>query len=349
MSFSVFVFFFSCSLFKPTSTPKTPTYKVTFAVNGGSAVGSQTIEENKTATRPKNPTKADSLFVNWYSDKELRSVFDFATAITADITLYAEWRSDKATIRFLDKGAEYSDTQRILIGQKAKRPDMKLKDGYNFLGYFIDEQLTVPFDFGRAINENEVTVYVKYDELMFKYEGSVVTGLADNYKITGAKGKTNIILTIPASINGVKITDITRNNLDNNDNRFQLFAITGGAKKTPLHNIVKVILAEGILRINYKAFFYSKITNINIPSTVRTISDGALAFDKTTTIDRKDITVKIKCDPTTPPTIFHLSFDNVTPYEISVPAENLNAYKKANIWKSFHSGNDIYSISIVAQ
>ena len=285
-----------------TDTSSTTTYTVTFDVNGGSAVASQTIEKNKTATRPKNPTKADNLFVNWYSDKELKNVFDFATAITKNTTLYAKWRSDKATIRFLDKGAEYIPTKQILIGAKVTRPAMKTKDGYNFLGYFSDRQLTKPFDFDATIDDNEVIVYVRYDELMFKYEidgvtgFATVTGLEDDYKITGKKGKTNIILTIPATINGVKITDITKNNMDVNDNRFRFYAQDDGFRRHPLHKIVKVALPEGIIRINAAAFMESRITNINIPSTITTIRDGALNFDGVKMID-------IKCDPTTPPTI----------------------------------------------
>ena len=347
--FLCFYFFFSLLLFnckpKITTSTDTPTYKVTFDVNGGSAVASQTIEHSKTANRPKNPTKAGNLFVNWYSDKELKNVFDFATAITKDAVLYAKW-SDKATVRFVYKQVTVSDNQQVSVGGKAADPGTIVKQEHNFVGYFSDEKWTTPFDFDTVISKN-TTVYVKYDELMVKYDGNTVTGLADAYKITGAKGKTNIILTIPQTINGTQITDISRNNGVNSDNRFRLHAHSDAAK-TPLHKIVKVVLPPGIARINHKAFMDSYITNINIPSTVDKIEDNALSFSKTT-INGAEIIIKIKCDPTTPPTIANNTFIKAmweSKYEVSVPKANVDAYQKANNWNFYHRR---LFLSIVAQ
>ncbi len=67
-------------------------YAVTFNGNGGSAVGSQSVLYNGTATAPADPAKTGYAFVGWYSDSALTSPFVFATAITADTTLYAKWR-----------------------------------------------------------------------------------------------------------------------------------------------------------------------------------------------------------------------------------------------------------------
>ena len=78
-------------------TPATTvTYTVTFNSNGGDAVTSQKVEKGKTATKPADPTKPNSngytyAFSNWYSNGALTTLFDFATPINADITLYAKW------------------------------------------------------------------------------------------------------------------------------------------------------------------------------------------------------------------------------------------------------------------
>ena len=69
-----------------------PTYTVTFDSNGGSTVETQTVNSGGIATRPAtNPTKEGFVFVNWYSDSALTTVYSFATTVTANITLYAKW------------------------------------------------------------------------------------------------------------------------------------------------------------------------------------------------------------------------------------------------------------------
>ncbi|MBK8738297.1 MAG: InlB B-repeat-containing protein [Betaproteobacteria bacterium] len=67
-------------------------YTVTFNSNGGTAVTGQVIPYNSTATAPAAPTKAGSILAGWFTDAGLTSVFNFATPITADITLYAKWQ-----------------------------------------------------------------------------------------------------------------------------------------------------------------------------------------------------------------------------------------------------------------
>ncbi|WP_179233071.1 S-layer homology domain-containing protein [Paenibacillus rigui] len=67
------------------------TYTVTFNSNGGSAVSSQPVNYNSTATKPSDPTRNGYTFGGWYKDSGLVTVFDFTTPITADTTLYAKW------------------------------------------------------------------------------------------------------------------------------------------------------------------------------------------------------------------------------------------------------------------
>lgn len=64
---------------------------VTFNSNGGSSVESQIVVTSGTATEPTAPTKDGYTFGGWYSDEALTSAFNFSTAITADITLFAKW------------------------------------------------------------------------------------------------------------------------------------------------------------------------------------------------------------------------------------------------------------------
>ena len=72
-------------------------YNVTFNTNGGSKLASQRLRRNAVATEPEEPTKDGFEFEGWYTDKEFKNAYDFATKVTKSFTLYAKWVEAKAT------------------------------------------------------------------------------------------------------------------------------------------------------------------------------------------------------------------------------------------------------------
>ena len=67
-------------------------YTVTFETDGGSKPGSVTVAKDKTLAAPAAPTKDGYTFDGWYTDKELKTAYDFAAKVTKNFTLYAKWR-----------------------------------------------------------------------------------------------------------------------------------------------------------------------------------------------------------------------------------------------------------------
>ena len=86
---------------------ETTYYTVTFNSNGGSDVEAQKVESGTKAEKPTAPTKASTdtetyAFGGWYTSTDdgttlSDTAFDFETAITADITLYAKWNASEKT------------------------------------------------------------------------------------------------------------------------------------------------------------------------------------------------------------------------------------------------------------
>lgn len=75
-----------------TTTAAPVSYTVTFDANGhGTAPAAQSVESGSTATEPTDPTETGFVFGGWYTELACINAFDFSTAITTNITLYAKW------------------------------------------------------------------------------------------------------------------------------------------------------------------------------------------------------------------------------------------------------------------
>lgn len=67
------------------------TCTVTFDSRGGSAVESREVAYGNALAKPAAPTWAGYTFDGWYTDANCTAAYDFAAAVTGDMTLYAKW------------------------------------------------------------------------------------------------------------------------------------------------------------------------------------------------------------------------------------------------------------------
>lgn len=66
-------------------------FTVKFETNGGTAVRSESVKRNDTVSEPQTPVREGYDFAGWYTDKELKTKYDFSSKVTKSITLYAAW------------------------------------------------------------------------------------------------------------------------------------------------------------------------------------------------------------------------------------------------------------------
>ena len=79
--------------------------KVTFNANGhGTAPTAKTVLKGGKVTAPTAPTATGYTFGGWYKEANCTNAFDFNTAITADITLYAKWTEKTYSLTFKHDG-----------------------------------------------------------------------------------------------------------------------------------------------------------------------------------------------------------------------------------------------------
>ncbi|MEH6954543.1 fibronectin type III domain-containing protein, partial [Neobacillus drentensis] len=72
-------------------------YRISFNSNGGTLVPSKTVGYNKTFTQPTAPTRTGYTFGGWYTDSAFTNLYNFNTAVTSNVTLYAKWVVNPAT------------------------------------------------------------------------------------------------------------------------------------------------------------------------------------------------------------------------------------------------------------
>jgi len=137
-----------------------PSYTIIFNVNGGNAVGNQTIEHNGYIVEPTAPTKDGYTFAGWYSDEALTSAYNFDTAVTNDLTLYAKWELKTYTVTFNSNSGSAVDSATVNHGATVTEPAEPVRENYNFV-YWYSENENEAYDFETAVTE-DLTLYAKW-------------------------------------------------------------------------------------------------------------------------------------------------------------------------------------------
>lgn len=77
----------------------TSRYTVRFQTNGGSTVANQSVTKNSVMREPAAPEKEGFDFAGWYTDRELKTKYDFSEKVTKSFTLYAAWTEKDLSAR----------------------------------------------------------------------------------------------------------------------------------------------------------------------------------------------------------------------------------------------------------
>lgn len=69
-------------------------YTVTFNAKGGTDVPAQELRYGDLLEEPEAPTRQGYTFEGWYADEALEEPWDFSTAVSDSMELYAKWVPD---------------------------------------------------------------------------------------------------------------------------------------------------------------------------------------------------------------------------------------------------------------
>ena len=139
---------------------------ITFDPQGGSSVPAQAVAIGDTASVPETPTRDGYVFSKWTTDVAGEHEYDFATMVSAPITLYAQWTEAK-TVTFDVQGGSEIAAQQVQTGKSAVRPENPERVGYAFAGWYTSADTSgSEYDFTAAVND-DVTLYAKWTPNMY--------------------------------------------------------------------------------------------------------------------------------------------------------------------------------------
>ncbi len=140
-------------------------YLVTFDVSGkGQAPDSQNVSQGDLLTRPVDPTADGFIFGGWYKDANYETAWDFSSDIViTDLTLYAKWDKITYTVTFFDQGSNKVILTNVVgANEKVAEPGTPTKEGFSFVGWYSDAELTNKFDFNNNVINSDATIYAKW-------------------------------------------------------------------------------------------------------------------------------------------------------------------------------------------
>lgn len=133
---------------------------VTIVFGNGTADFTRRVSVNTVLQKPEDPSRDYYGFIGWFANSAYTIEFDFNAPVKTDVTIYAGWRLEIATVTFSANyaGGDNIDVQHVNVASKATRPADPAREGYDFVGWFEDAACTKEFDFDSEINDN-ITVY----------------------------------------------------------------------------------------------------------------------------------------------------------------------------------------------
>ncbi|MGI6700904.1 MAG: InlB B-repeat-containing protein [Christensenellales bacterium] len=192
------------------------TYTVKFDTKGGSEIEDIEVIYGSAITMPDNPTKQGFAFIGWYLDEECtESATDvLSQAITSDITVYAKW-GIVYTISFETNGGSSVDPLIEGAGAEISAPEIPKRTGFEFLGWFTDnDTFENEFTF-TTMPEGNTTLYAKWDLLN---KGLLFALINDDSEYEVSLGdETASVIEIPAVYQGKSVTSIANNAFASNN------------------------------------------------------------------------------------------------------------------------------------
>ena len=133
-------------------------------------------------TAPTSPTKLGYTFDGWYSDYNLTQKFEFTTMPDRNVLLYAKFVINNFELYFETNGGQEVDPITLNYNELISITQTTSKEGHTFIGWYLDSNLTRPFNLTTMPNDN-VTLYARFqvNQYVVSFVGDEVINRSFNY------------------------------------------------------------------------------------------------------------------------------------------------------------------------
>ena len=120
---------------------------------------------------------------DWYLDSSYSSTISFPYTLTGDLTLYLKWEiAEQVNPEDAFKVTYHVDNEEIgyeyvAKEQKAKGINAPEKEGYNFVGWYVNKTLTTKYDFDTVVTKN-LKLYASYS--IKSYDVEFINGVTNS-------------------------------------------------------------------------------------------------------------------------------------------------------------------------
>lgn len=140
-------------------------YSVYFVINDEGLYVTQEVKEGEIIQIPGVAEREGYYLDGWYLDPALTEEY-VSSPVSQGMTLYAEWKRIELTVTFETNGGTSIPSIPLKYGDVVSMPANPQKEEYNFAGWFIDSELTIPFVSTDPITE-DVILYAKWDSIPY--------------------------------------------------------------------------------------------------------------------------------------------------------------------------------------
>lgn len=172
-----FLEFFIINKIKPSFIAKWKLheYELQYITNSEDTILSNEVYEyTSEITLPTEVSKTGYTFDGWYADEELTEKFSLETMPARNVKAYAKWIVNTYTLTFDSNGGTAVESITADFGTTIVRPLDPYLEGYSFIGWYTDVELTKRFAFSKMPAEN-MNLYGKWFrnsyDVMFLMDG----------------------------------------------------------------------------------------------------------------------------------------------------------------------------------
>lgn len=142
------------------------TFEYTFNTHGGTQLSDMTVGYLQSIFTFGETSKEGYTFEGWYLDENYTQAYAIGEGkIYSDQEFHAKWLPVIYTMTFdTHGGSNVAPIQRTVEMSSIQRPTDPTKEGYTFMGWYLDEELTESYIFDLPIN-SDVTLHAKWEEI----------------------------------------------------------------------------------------------------------------------------------------------------------------------------------------